>query len=1285
MPVEVRLNPGSQCISSTGGLSSSMTCAIESNEVLKVRNAFKDSQTARSVSITVNQVTNPASIKPTSPFLIQTYEDSDFLYVIDSDQSVTITAVSAVLQSFTIEADSYVTGVVTKYTFTVVTSSPIPQNGRVSIVFPGDFVISNPNVPCKPVTGYETNLACSIQGQVLSTTAGLEKREYAAGRFGLSLDLVKNPTTTKPSGGFNAATYTADGLVIDQTSSGISIAMTSPNAFLSAGVVPSSYQVGVSTTLTFTLTPNNPVYPTSIILIQPPNGLSFPSPPSCSITSSSTTSQICTLSNAVLRVSLSLSGLSTQPIQLQVLNFNNPKSRKPTDSFTITTTLDTYLIDRKADGLILTMQTPGPLTGSVIPGVLGIGVVADYEFQVTLTNFGPVDGYLYVVLPVEVAFTQTTRATDSRGNAISAVFTAPRNAQISLFSSSLGLTFTLTSLKNGSSASLSGPFSLSTATSEGFSIDSGQALGVTFTCFSPCATCSSSPDTCLSCLSASSQAYFYDGVCNAACKAGWYSVSIGVCGKCSINCLTCVESQEKCTSCLSNGFTPYLSRNQCMSLCPSNQYVGSGLVCQDCDSACLTCRGQGSGLCTSCVSSMVLYKGQCLPTCPTSTVLMNKECIDCDQPCATCLSTPSLCQSCPSGKYLHSGTCVSSCPVEVTVQIDTMCKGCDSACVTCRSQPSTCTSCTSEKLLYNSQCVSMCLPGFYSDSGACKVCSPECVQCTSTSDNCIACKVGQYLYLSRCVSGCPTGTTIPSGSNCIPCLSTCKACSQRAEYCTSCPSGSFLSLSSCVPACPDLYYPNGQVCERCAETCQSCLNSSTNCQSCQLGFYLYAGQCVAVCPALSTVTIGAVCLRCKAPCLTCTGAVSACLSCGDGLVALAGSCVAACPTGYSTVDGVCLVDELPPGQCAKGCTSEKLQNSLCDPECNVQACGYDNSRCTSTPPTVNDPQIPLPSPPNPLVTPTQPSPVYLIPKYSAKLQVQKVPFPASAVSALSIIALTLAKAVFPGMSVTSALVGVTSSLSAAANIALCAVILSIEDIQGKRELLAASNVDISGVFGAIVVVLTVHYVVNAAFVYVYVVWIARRDAVHAAWRTLHPVSARICLVFACLFSFKALRLMSCNLLQRDYLAAGYLRKARLSHSMLLCVYISLVGVNLPIIALCGYILGTYSTGNVAFIVALDCLIVNFEDLRVSFLLILVLRRELRSEQSKFELPRGIQETQDTAIADLEQVHIEVSSPTMLPTRTPSEGTKYFDSDRDVYEADKRLEVTFSHKDSSQEG
>jgi hypothetical protein len=272
---------------------------------------------------------------------------------------------------------------------------------------------------------------------------------------------------------------------------------------------------------------------------------------------------------------------------------------------------------------------------------------------------------------------------------------------------------------------------------------------------------------------------------------------------------------------------------------------------------------------------------------------------------------------------------------------------------------------------------------------------------------------------------------------------------------------------------------------------------------------------------------------------------------------------------------------------------------------------------------------------------------------------------------------------FPGVSVTTSLVGVTSVLSTASSLALSVLVLSVDDINGKRELFTASNPHITGVFEALMVVLTVHYVLNALFVYVYLVWVVQRDAVHSAWRKLHPVSSRLFPVVSFLFSFKVLRLMSSNLLQRDYFSAGYLKKARLSQPMLQCVYISLAAVNMPIIAICVYILCVYSPGNLAFMMSLDCIIVNIEDSFLSFLLIFTLRRELISEKSKFELPKGNMDTQDTAIADLEQVHIDMFSPAIPPTRTPSEGNKYFDSDRDVYEAascDKRLEVTFAHAD-----
>lgn len=89
--------------------------------------------------------------------------------------------------------------------------------------------------------------------------------------------------------------------------------------------------------------------------------------------------------------------------------------------------------------------------------------------------------------------------------------------------------------------------------------------------------------------------------------------------------------------------------------------------------------------------------------------------------------------------------------------------------------------------------------------------------------------------------------------------------------------------------------------------------------------------------------------------------------------------------------------------------------------------------------------------------------------------------------------------------------------------------------------------------------------------------------------------------------------------------------------------------------------------------SLDSGVVTLEEMIVSLVMVGRLGREMREEKGRLELGKG--ETQDTAVVDLEQVHVEMGSEEMRPTRTPSEGNKYFDSE-DQYDTS-GINLTFS--------
>ena len=168
----------------------------------------------------------------------------------------------------------------------------------------------------------------------------------------------------------------------------------------------------------------------------------------------------------------------------------------------------------------------------------------------------------------------------------------------------------------------------------------------------------------------------------------------------------------------------------------------------------------------------------------------------------------------------------------------------------------------------------------------------------------------------------------------------------------------------------------------------------------------------------------------------------------------------------------------------------------------------------------------------------------------------------------------------------------------------------------------------------------------------------------------HLTASGVIIGFSLCFSFKIMRIMTAKLFGKPYFSANFLKKSHFYRPFLCQLYISLFFVSFPLLFLSFYILATFSTGNIVFIMALDCGIVTFEDILVSFGSIWGINGEMREEKAKFELPKYSTETQETAVLDLEQIQVQMvgeSGEGQRGDRVGSDGKKYFDSERDIYE------------------
>jgi proprotein convertase subtilisin/kexin type 5 len=158
------------------------------------------------------------------------------------------------------------------------------------------------------------------------------------------------------------------------------------------------------------------------------------------------------------------------------------------------------------------------------------------------------------------------------------------------------------------------------------------------------------------------------------------------------------------------------------------------MTCTKCPTSCLTCLNSQN--CTTCVTGLYLFEGQCLTNCPTFPTYYYKY-----DPSYSCI------QVCPPPYFGFSGTgkCENTCPSTFFSNITSgACQSCPQGCSTCYgTNCSTCingyvyvpkyASCSlkcslANQYFLNGGCVSNCVSGTFllDDLVTCQNCNPIC-------------------------------------------------------------------------------------------------------------------------------------------------------------------------------------------------------------------------------------------------------------------------------------------------------------------------------------------------------------------------------------------------------------------------------------------------------------------------------------------------------------------------------------------------------------------------------
>lgn len=910
------------------GPSNTAQCEVAS-KILYITGGFTSGLTAGTIQFGIEGVTNPSSTATTSSFTVSTHPDSTFLFLIDQiTTGITLTPQAAQLSSVIVSPASMITGDVTIYTFTIVTTTVISVNGFLTIAFPTGVSISSTSTAqstCTRLTGFNTNnFGCTCTSSSITVSNGFQSGTFNPGTLSFSIGSIINPPSTKRYQSFTVSTFDSSGNMIDTATSGVFVQVTTANTLAAASISLSNFVNGALSTYTISLTITNTHDSGSKVIVTPPTGVTFSTTSStCAPVSSNISGVACSEISSNIEAILTLTSTQAKGsvLSFTISNVKNPPTTQPTSTFMIYTyTSDGFFIDKRESGISISTTTAATITDIfIIASDSKIGVTTDYTISYTPSNTHPVGSSITVNIPTEFSVGTLSCTAVTLGSSFSCLSNGKQiitsGGFDSAFSTSSRVTFRISNIINPTSLITTSAWNL-VSRSGTFLIDQSSSITSTFTCASVCLTCQTTATTCISCDSASSNPYLYSNTCNPNCPAGQtdpVSTTAKDCVACSSICLSCSETSTKCTSCSSTGLTPYLYADTCNGSCPEGKW-GDGTSCFDCTNPCLTC--SSSTVCLSCTkrssppdfgANTYLDAGVCKVTCPPGSLpnTSTSVCDACNTNCFTCSGTTTYCTSCTGSLKLYNNACTSSCPSDGKwVDLNNVCNACVSPCSTCTGTVNTCTTCVSGYNLYLNSCIGGCPQGTTLVLTTCRTCTSPCDTCSSSVTTCTSCIEGYLIFGTTCVIECTAGF-VSDGFQCVAC-SGCATCSGSPTTCTSC-TGKYLLGTTCVDSCPDgTYVPGVGVCLGCDPVCSTCSGTTATCKSCLSGKKLYQNTCVAACPANVSIDNGSSCTACSSSCAQCLTDANVCTQCTSPLLLEEGKCVDACQGGYIQSGTSCL-------------------------------------------------------------------------------------------------------------------------------------------------------------------------------------------------------------------------------------------------------------------------------------------------------------------------------------------------------------------------------------------
>lgn len=557
----------------------------------------------------ISGIVNPSNTSNTDFFLIQQFNSSDFKNLLAENTNNYVKCSPGDIKA-SISIGNQIAGIVTNYTIKVQLENKLPSNGILIIQFPEEVSVSISSA-CTYFQGFSSTAVCRILYNSITVNQGFT--ESFSPLVQVTISSVKNPTSICPTSSFKISSL-SNGSVVDTVSTGIAIAISSPNLAILT-IRSYSYIVGDLTSYIFSLETSN--YITSTIQVTIPSTVSI-SNPICDGISAQILSITCKVLLNKLNIQIELSSNNSNYLEFKVDGVLNPTSLIASNIFYIKTLQNGCIVDEGSYNL--TMDTPGVLDVSLNANDTDIASPAFYHFTIKYSNTVPPNGTLLISFPAEIVINDKVYCyplCQKSGN----VLVLPPVSNLTVY----GLTNPISSI---------GLFLFKVWTSSpSYIIDSFQGYLIKITCSGSCMSCAIKSDYCHSCYGSY---ILYNFTCIQNCPVAYTYIN-NTCIQCDSNCKSCLGTQSNCSEC----YTGVVYEGTCISECPYNVTVQVGNYCMKCHGNCASCQYSVFN-CTLCTNSS-LYMNTCVDVCPDGYTSILGVCSACG--CSQSLLNNGVCDS----------------------------------------------------------------------------------------------------------------------------------------------------------------------------------------------------------------------------------------------------------------------------------------------------------------------------------------------------------------------------------------------------------------------------------------------------------------------------------------------------------------------------------------------------------------------------------------------------------------------------------------------------------------